>query len=115
MVNILLSNDSLWLISRRFGVKVADIKRMNSLTSTVLQIGQVLILRDGTSIVPTHTTTGTGTTDTTTGTGTVGTGTTDTTTGTGTTGAVEAEVTLACLNNDFKPTQIPENLKTLLA
>ncbi len=36
--------DSLWVIARRFGVKVADLKQVNNLTSDTIQEGKVLIL-----------------------------------------------------------------------
>lgn len=36
------SGDTLWLLSRRFGTTVDEIKRLNGLTSDILNIGQVL-------------------------------------------------------------------------
>ena len=41
---IVKSGDSLWSISKRYGLKVDDLKRANNLTSDFLKIGQKLII-----------------------------------------------------------------------
>ena len=47
------SGDSLWVISRRFGVPIDTIRRINQLQNDVLQIGQVLVLKEeGTATPP---------------------------------------------------------------
>lgn len=38
------SGDNLWVIARRFGVKVADLKRVNDLDSDMIHVGDVLVL-----------------------------------------------------------------------
>ncbi len=47
--------DSLWKIAHRFGLKSADIRRVNHLQSDVLQIGQVLVLPRPGKAAPTRT------------------------------------------------------------
>ncbi len=42
---IVQSGDSLWKISRRFGVSIDDLREWNDLHSDVLQIGRVILLR----------------------------------------------------------------------
>ena len=37
-----VAGDTLWSIARRFGTTVEEIKRLNSLTSDLLRIGEVL-------------------------------------------------------------------------
>ncbi|MFO7821220.1 MAG: LysM peptidoglycan-binding domain-containing protein [Lentisphaeria bacterium] len=41
------SGDSLWVIARRFGVKVADLKRVNDMTDDTIHVGKVLVLPTG--------------------------------------------------------------------
>ena len=50
---IVQSGDSLYSIARRFNTTVAELKRLNNLTSNTLQIGQVLIVSDVTTPTPT--------------------------------------------------------------
>lgn len=42
---IVQSGDSLWKISRRFGVSIDDLREWNDLDSDVLQVGRVILLR----------------------------------------------------------------------
>ncbi len=44
-VYTVVANDSLWVIGRRFGVKIADIRAWNNLQSDKLKIGQKLMLK----------------------------------------------------------------------
>ena len=41
-----VSGDSLYSIARRFNTTVAELRRLNNLTSDLLQVGQVLIIKD---------------------------------------------------------------------
>lgn len=43
------NGDTLWSISRKFGVSVDDIKRLNNLTSDILSIGMNLLIPTGTT------------------------------------------------------------------
>jgi LysM repeat protein len=46
------AGDSLWLISRRFGVSLEKLRSLNSLKSDVLQVGQVLVVGDASAPAP---------------------------------------------------------------
>ena len=46
---IVKSGDTLWSISRQFGVAVDDIKRLNNLTNDILSIGMSLLIPTGTN------------------------------------------------------------------
>ncbi|MCM1126463.1 MAG: peptidoglycan-binding protein [Lachnospiraceae bacterium] len=46
---VVKSGDTLWLLSRRYGTTVDAIKRLNGLTSDILNIGQVLLIPAGTT------------------------------------------------------------------
>lgn len=48
------SGDSLWSIANRFGVTVNELKSVNSLTSNLLSIGQVLIIPSSSTNNPTN-------------------------------------------------------------
>ena len=41
------SGDTLWLLAQRYGTTVAEIKRLNNLTSDMLSVGQVLKIPTG--------------------------------------------------------------------
>lgn len=43
------NGDTLWSISRKFGVSVDDIKRLNDLTNDILSVGMNLLIPTGTS------------------------------------------------------------------
>lgn len=47
MEYIVRSGDTLWLLSQRYGTTVAELKRLNNLTSDELRIGQVLKIPTG--------------------------------------------------------------------
>lgn len=47
--HIVQSGDTLWLLSRRYNTTVDAIKRLNGLTSDILNIGQVLLIPAGTT------------------------------------------------------------------
>lgn len=47
--HVVQSGDTLWLLSRRYNTTVDAIKRLNGLTSDILNIGQVLLIPAGTA------------------------------------------------------------------
>jgi len=47
--------DSLWLIAKRFGTTISEIKRLNGLTRNHLSIGQILKVRGGAADTPSKT------------------------------------------------------------
>lgn len=47
MEYVVRSGDTLWLLSQRYGTTVAELKRLNNLTSDELRIGQVLLIPTG--------------------------------------------------------------------
>jgi len=42
--HIIAPGDSLWVVSRRYGVSIDELRQLNNLKSDVLQVGQVLVL-----------------------------------------------------------------------
>lgn len=53
-IHIVQSGDSLWKISREYGVKVDVIKEMNGLESETLKVGGEILLPGGTTPSPSH-------------------------------------------------------------